>query len=247
MRLDVVGCSGSGPGPRSPASCYAVSADGFTLVLDLGQGAAGPLQAVVDPAAIGAISLSHLHSDHCLDMTALGVVLQYGPRQPSAPIPVFAPDGAAARIAAAVGPETPPESLRRLFDFRPPTDATIGPFAVRFARMNHPVPAHAIRVEHAGRALVFSGDTGRSPALVELARDCDLLLIEAGWGGAAEPAPNIHLTGTAAGEHARDAGAGRLVLTHIPAWGSVPAVLAEARAVFSGPTTAAYAGMSVDV
>ena len=39
MRLTVVGCSGSIPGPDSPASCYLLEADGFRLVVDLGDGA----------------------------------------------------------------------------------------------------------------------------------------------------------------------------------------------------------------
>ena len=41
MRLTVVGCSGSIPGPHSPASCYLLEADGFRLVVDLGNGALG--------------------------------------------------------------------------------------------------------------------------------------------------------------------------------------------------------------
>ncbi|MCW2531495.1 MAG: beta-lactamase domain protein, partial [Blastococcus sp.] len=36
MKLTVVGCSGSGPGPKSPASSYLVEHDGFRLLLDLG-------------------------------------------------------------------------------------------------------------------------------------------------------------------------------------------------------------------
>jgi len=44
MRLTVVGCSGSMPGPHSPASCYLLEADGFRLVVDLGNGALGGLQ-----------------------------------------------------------------------------------------------------------------------------------------------------------------------------------------------------------
>jgi ribonuclease BN (tRNA processing enzyme) len=36
MRLTVVGCSGSMPGPHSPASCYLLEAEGFRLVVDLG-------------------------------------------------------------------------------------------------------------------------------------------------------------------------------------------------------------------
>lgn len=48
MRLTIIGCSGSFPGPQSPASCYLLQAhhEGRTwsVVLDLGSGALGPLQ-----------------------------------------------------------------------------------------------------------------------------------------------------------------------------------------------------------
>ena len=39
MRLTVIGCAGSFPGPDSPASCYLLEADGFRLVIDMGNGA----------------------------------------------------------------------------------------------------------------------------------------------------------------------------------------------------------------
>ena len=35
MRLTVIGCSGSLPGPGSAASCYLVEADGCRVLLDL--------------------------------------------------------------------------------------------------------------------------------------------------------------------------------------------------------------------
>jgi ribonuclease BN (tRNA processing enzyme) len=72
MRLTIVGCSGSLAGPTSPASCYLVQTEHegrtWNLVLDLGNGALGALQRHVDPEAIDAVVLSHLHADHCLDL-----------------------------------------------------------------------------------------------------------------------------------------------------------------------------------
>ena len=41
MRLTVVGCAGSFPGPDSPASCYPVEHDGARILLDLGNGSLG--------------------------------------------------------------------------------------------------------------------------------------------------------------------------------------------------------------
>jgi ribonuclease BN (tRNA processing enzyme) len=71
MRLTVVGCSGSMPGPDSAASCYLLEADGFQLVVDLGNGALGGLQRYTALSRIDAVALSHLHADHCLDLPDL--------------------------------------------------------------------------------------------------------------------------------------------------------------------------------
>ena len=62
MKLTVIGCSGSVPGPDSAASSYLVTADGFHLVLDLGSGALGALQRHIAVPEIGAIGLSHLQA-----------------------------------------------------------------------------------------------------------------------------------------------------------------------------------------
>ena len=51
VKLTVLGCSGSVPGPDSPASGYLLEADGYRLVLDLGHGAFGALAALRRPDA----------------------------------------------------------------------------------------------------------------------------------------------------------------------------------------------------
>ena len=254
MRLTVVGCTGSLPGPRSPASCYLVEADGYRLLLDLGSGASGPLQAVVAPHELDAIVLSHLHPDHCLDMTALTVLLRHGPNQPPRPIPVLAPPGAAERLASASYPGSPPSIFDGLFDFLPASprgpdpDAAatrFGPFAVRTATVNHPVPTVAVRLHQVaagGPVLCYSGDSGESDALVELARDADAFLCEASWGGSPAAVAGLHLSGAQAGEHARAAGVGRLLLTHIPPWESAVAAVRDARAEFDGPVESVRPG-----
>jgi ribonuclease BN (tRNA processing enzyme) len=97
------------------------------------------------------------------------------------------------------------------------------------------VEAYGIRVEHGGRSLTYSGDTGVSEALDELARDTDLLLCEAAFTYGKENIPDLHLNGREAGEAAARAGARRLILTHIPPWTDPEINLADARAVYKGP------------
>src|SRR5208282_3547505 len=91
------------------------------------------------------------------------------------------------------------------------------------ARMNHPVETFGFRLEHAGRSLAYSADTGQTGALVELARDAEVLLCEASFAPADDAAAaalpeGLHLTARQAGQHAARAGVGQLVLTHLVPW-----------------------------
>jgi ribonuclease BN (tRNA processing enzyme) len=88
MRLTVIGCAGSFPRADSPASCYLVEHDGFRLLLDMGNGSLGALQRHVAPTDVDAVLVSHLHTDHCVDLCSLDVYLRYHPdgRRPSVPV-----------------------------------------------------------------------------------------------------------------------------------------------------------------
>ncbi|NED96195.1 MBL fold metallo-hydrolase [Phytoactinopolyspora alkaliphila] len=251
MKLTVLGCSGSLPGPSSPASSYLVEADGARLVVDLGNGALGELQRHVGYrglASIDAVLLSHLHPDHFIDLCGYYVALRYGPHRPARRVPVWGPENTAERLAAAYG-EHPEPGMGQEFDIRayPGAEFEIGPFRVTTARMAHPVPAYAIRLEHAGSVLVYSGDTGPTPALADLARGADLLLCEAAFDDDAENPADLHLTGREAGEHAAAAGVSRLVVTHVPPWGDPERAVEAAREAYDGPVDAAGVGRTWNV
>ena len=119
-RLTVVGCSGSYPGPDSPASCYLLEAehDGrtFRILLDLGNGALGQLHRYVDPLTIDAVFLSHLHADHCLDMCGYYVMRKYHPTGPQPRIPVWGPADTPGRLARAYDLPIDP-GMTEEFDF----------------------------------------------------------------------------------------------------------------------------------
>ena len=74
-----------------------------------------------------------------------------------------------------------------------------------------------MRVSAGGRSVTYSGDTGPTPALAELARGTDIALFEASCVGTDNP-PDLHMTGADAARAAREAGAGLLLLTHLVAW-----------------------------
>ena len=248
MRLQVVGCSGSLPGPHSAASCYVVEHEHegrvWRLLMDLGNGALGPLQKFVDPLVIDAVLLSHLHADHCVDMCGYYVLRKYHPDGASPRIPVYGPSDTAGRLARAYDlPED--RGMTEEFDFRPypQTGALeIGPFRITAFPVAHPVEAFALRLEAGGRVLAYSGDTGPCPGLEQAATDADLLLGEAAFCEGEDNPVDLHLTGTDIAGTAVRSGAARLVLTHIPPWYDPQIALEEARAVYDGPIELAATG-----
>ena len=248
MTLTVVGCAGSFPSAESPASCYLLQApyEGrtYSLVMDLGSGALGPLQRYVDPTAVDAVVLSHLHADHCLDLCGYYVLRKYRPGGALPPIPVYGPSGTAEHLARAYDLRSP-VGMTEQFDFggwESGVPLDLGPFRVTPRRMAHPVEAYALRVEHDGSSLVYSGDTGPTDALVEHAAGSDALLCEASFVESEENPTGVHLTGAQAGTHAARAGTGRLLVTHIPVWTDRDTVAAEAKHAYDGPIDLVRAG-----
>ena len=241
-----MGCSGSYPGPESPASCYLleVEADARTwrILLDLGSGALGALQRYADPLTIDAVFLSHLHADHCLDLTGYYVMRKYHPRGAQPRIPVWGPVGTAERMARAYDLPTEP-GMEGEFDFREHEGVVeVGPFRVEPVEVVHPVPAYGLRVTADGATLGYSGDTGPCEALVDVARGTDLFLAEASFRTGDPNPADIHLTGADGGRAAALGGAQRLMLTHVPPWFDPDDALAEARAVYDGPIEVARPG-----
>ncbi|MFE7135974.1 MBL fold metallo-hydrolase [Streptomyces sp. NPDC057638] len=250
MKLTVVGCSGSFPSVESACSSYLVEADGFRLLLDMGNGALGELQRHIGLYDLDAIVLSHLHADHCIDMCGYFVARYYRhDGGPLAALPVYGPEGTEERLTTAYADTPSPTAMRSVFDFHTlkPGSFEIGPFSVRTDRVAHPVEAYGFRLEHGGRTLTYSGDTGVCENLHKLADGADLFLCEASFVHGKEAIPDLHLNGREAGEQAERAGVRRLVLTHIPPWTDGERNLADARAVYRGPAEIAAPGRVYEV
>jgi ribonuclease BN (tRNA processing enzyme) len=248
MRLTVLGCAGSFPGPESACSAYLVEALGFRLLIDFGSDSLSALQRYSDMDTIDAIMLTHLHCDHMLDACTYMVVRRYGPEGPQPPVPVYAPLGAAERISAAYSSENEPvDDVYTFYGLQPGT-FPIGPFTVTVDRVNHPIDTYGVRVEQGGRVLAYSSDTAPCEALLRLAAGADLFLCEASYLDGMNNPPGLHLTGGEAGEAATKADVGRLLLTHlVPAWGSEASTVEAACAAYAGPVEVVRPGSRYDL
>ncbi|WP_258933374.1 MBL fold metallo-hydrolase [Nesterenkonia pannonica] len=258
MELTIIGCSGSFPGPESPASCYLLTAEHagrtWRLLLDLGNGALGALQRHIRLDEIDAVAFSHLHPDHFSDICGLHVAAKWHPGG-SGPglIPIFGPEETARRAAEVYGIDPDP-GMSEEFDFRHWADGqphTVGPFTITPYAVWHPTPeAYALRVQAVDesgevRTLTYSGDTDACEGLTEAARGADIFLCEAAYqDGRDEELRGIHLTGARVNSTAADAEAKRLFLTHIPVWTDPDKVFEAAAAHYSGETAVVAPGAS---
>jgi len=247
MRLRVLGSNGTYPTPGHPASGYLVDHDGTVVMLDCGPATLGALQALMPPARLSAIVISHGHGDHCIDLFPLFSVLRFGPETVTG-LPVFAPAGFAERFGGFLG-AGPDHDLYRILEFRtaaPGITARVGSLSLAFEEAVHPVPAVVTGVEAGGRRLVYSGDTGPGGGLARLAAGADVLLCEATTQGEPGGYP-YHLAAVDAGAAAAAAGVGRLLVTHVAPLLDPEVSVREAASVFDGPVSWAAPGLEVQI
>jgi ribonuclease BN (tRNA processing enzyme) len=214
VRLTVLGGCGGWPAAGLACSGYLVEHDGFRLLIDPGYAILPRLLAVADADAVDAVLVSHGHPDHCADLNPL-LRARAMQDEPPAALPVFAPAGALEPVLALDRPGMLDDAIA-LREFTPGDRLEVGPFGVQSWLLPHWVPNAGLRLEASGQVLAYTGDSGPSPLLAELARGADLFLAEATNPWQVEGGSARYLSSARqAGAVARQAGAGRLVLTHL--------------------------------
>ncbi len=248
MELTVLGCGGTWPDSGGATSGYLLRHDGFTLMLDAGSGTLARLTDTIPMGEIDAVVVTHAHPDHFVDLYPLFYARHYAGLGTEG-LPLYCPDGFFDTFAGLVSVESR-DALKIAFDVRPLTHGATfetGPFSVRAGEMAH-IGVHALgyRLEANGSTLTYTGDTGPTEHLVDLAKGSDVLLSEATWQDSMDLLP-FHLSARQAGEYATASGVGTLVLTHI--WPSLDksVSLQEASAAFEGPIAIAVEGMTLEV
>jgi ribonuclease BN (tRNA processing enzyme) len=244
VKVTVLGCAGTFPRADSACSAYLVEHDGFTVLLDMGNGSLGALQLYAGLLVPDAVFLSHLHADHCVDLVAYSYARRFHPEQPG-PISVHGPHGTRERLTAIGGGGR--TAFDDVYDFATTRrgKTAMGPFEVTLAPAAHPVETYSIRLEAAGRTVVYSGDTGPSAALVANAKEADLLLCEATWDDQGDHPPDLHLTASQAGEHAQRGGVHRLWLVHTTPFTEAARLQEQAATAFTGDLEIPAAGTAV--
>jgi ribonuclease BN (tRNA processing enzyme) len=219
LRLTVLGCSSAVPHAASPAAGFLIDWEGTAVLLDVGQGVVRRLEGLLDPRDLAGIVVGHMHADHYLDLAGLRYVFPWGEEAPVR-LPVHLPPGGARRMdALAEAISERPRFFDAAYDideYDPEVALVIGPMTIRFRRGRHYIPAWAMSVETPdGARLVYTGDTGPSDAMVDFAREADLLLVEAGLRTDKDDDPERgHLTAEEAIDMAVRAEARETLLVH---------------------------------
>jgi ribonuclease BN (tRNA processing enzyme) len=264
MRLTVLGKSPSWEDAGGACSGYLVEADGRSVVIDCGNGAFSKLRRFRDYTRVDAVLISHLHADHFLDLIPWAYALTYAPRQQPVPVDrwegtaeparprLIAPAGAHEtfrRVTGAWGPEDLIENAFSLEEYEESSRIDVGPLRFDFRCVPHFATTFACRVQLDGARtkLVFGADSGPNDELVEIAREADLVLLEATLPRPEREGPRGHLTAREAGEHAARAGARRLVLTHISDELDALRARSDAAQAFGGPVEVAREGATFEI
>lgn len=222
VKLSVVGCSPAWPNPGGAQSGYLVEGEGGRLLLDCGPGVLPRLRAAEGWPVIDAIAITHFHLDHWGDVVPWVWGSQFGPGAGLESPELWLPPGGRdtlERIGDHLGRRDMFETSFRIQEYEDGTPFTAAGSTVTPRRVLHyQMLAFGFRVSQNGTTLAYSGDSGPSDALPELARDADLFLCEATL---LAPNPEGGTRGHMAAPEARDAfeasGAKRLLLTHRPA------------------------------
>jgi ribonuclease BN (tRNA processing enzyme) len=264
VRLTVLGKSPSWQDAGGACSGYLLEEDGVTVLLDCGNGVFSKLRRFRDYTRVDAVLISHLHADHFLDLVPYAYALTYAPRQqpvpvdrwpgtdqPASPRLIAPPDAGRTfrRIVGAWGNEDLIEKAFKLEEYDESSSPEVGPLRFSFCHVPHFQETFAICVTSSSGAgrIVFGADSSPTEKLVNFAREADLLLIEATLPRPERDGQRGHLTPREAGEHGRDSGVRRVVLTHISDELDHLWARKEAAAVYDGPVEVAREGAVYEV
>lgn len=242
LRLCTIGTAAAWPNADEPSSGFvlrcATDEKVHHLLLECGTGVAARLHQLGFDQ-IDDVIVTHAHADHSYDLVPLRYDYEYGNRMDQAAPSLHVNQDTRGRLETQISAvsDDPAAWWDQGFSMRQLQDGQIGPWSVSLLPVEHFIPSVAVRFEFGGRSFVFSSDCGEGSIddLIEFSRGCNLLVCEAALPSicpADHPARFGHLDPAQAALIAREAGADRLLLTHVPFNYDVASAVQAAQAVF---------------
>jgi ribonuclease BN (tRNA processing enzyme) len=220
VKLTVVGCSPAWPNPGGAQSGYLLEGE-QRLLLDCGPGVLARLRERAHWPHVDAIAITHFHLDHWGDLVPWVWGNTFGPGADAAKPELWLPPGGRAVLSQLGDQLGTPEMFEKAFrcnEYAEWVPFTTAGFEVTAVRVPHyDLLSFGFRCTCNGKTLAYSGDTGPSGQLPDLAREADVFLCEATL---LAPNPEGGLRGHLAPDEAQEvfeqAHAKRLLLTHRP-------------------------------
>jgi ribonuclease BN (tRNA processing enzyme) len=244
---------GAGPAwsDRADAAgaAYLVRSGTTSVLLDLGQGSFPRLARTIEPSALDAVVISHLHPDHFIDLIPLRHYLAYQ-LQPPGSVRVIAPAGLAERIDALHAQPGFTAVALRCESFASEV-VRLGDLTLEARRVTHTDDSHAVRIAPATPigvpGLVYSGDCGVADDLAPLIRPGDTLLVEMSFGAGPVPPGALHLDAPAIAGLVARTKPGRVLLTHLQMALDRDAPVAIVRAATDAPVRLVEPGDRIEL
>jgi ribonuclease Z len=264
--------------PRRYGAGTLVECAGKCVLVDIGSGVTQRLvQAGSNGARIDALLLTHLHSDHLIDLYQF--IISSWHQNRDRPQVIYGPPGTQDFVDAQMDAWKAERTQRIKFEKRSSTAAfeieviefedsgdvmSLDNARISAVRVEHPPvkPAFGYVFEAAGKKLVLSGDTRPYDALIKAARDADVLVHEvfahsqddqSHVGGTRtsetmSAVASYHTTTDEVGRIARDAKVKCLVLSHIvPPDADERELITTVRRHYSGPVVVGEDLMTFDL
>ena len=246
MQITILGSGTAIPMKDRGSPSLAVFVDDHPILFDMGPGTLGRLARLgMGPEKIEKIFFTHFHPDHTADL----IHFLFACRNPNilkrrSPFLVSGPVGLHSFIQTlqSAYPDwiNLPAEIMQIEELScaETTERNHSHFRIKTAPAHHTPRSLAYRIEDTtGKAVVISGDTGYCDAVIQLAKEANLLILEAAFPDN-HPIEG-HLTPSLAGKMAHLAGVKRLVLTHFYPECLKTDIAAQCRRTWQGELTLA--------
>ncbi|MCR6596010.1 MBL fold metallo-hydrolase [Bacillus halotolerans] len=239
MKVTVIGCYGGFPAANEATSGYLFQSGDFSLLVDCGSAVLSKLFGYVPAEKLDAVVLSHYHHDHIADI---------GPLQFAKQVRSFL--GKGEHSLPIYGHDADIEQFQKLtykthtkgIAYQPDQQLTVGPFTITFLKTVHPVTCYAMRITDGSHTVVYTADSSYQDSFIPFSENADLLISECNFYADQDGTSAGHMNSLEAGRIAEEAGAGGLLLTHLPHFGVHENLRKEAKTVFNGKVNIAKSG-----
>ena len=242
MKVTIVGHWGGFPRVKEATSGYLIEHGDYKLLLECGSGVVSSLQEKTDIKDLDAVLITHYHYDHCCDIGPLQYAVQIKTqlKEVKKPLPIYAPEGEFFKLLKW-------EEYTYGVSFDEDSCLSLGPFEISFIKNIHPVEAYSVRIKCQDKIFSFTSDTSYFEGLAEFFAGSDLLICECSFYADMDGTKAGHLNSSQAGLLAEKANVKKLILTHLPHFGQLDNLLAEANFHYKGETALASYMMEINL